>query len=854
MTDTTQNNLNQSDQGQKSKKANKNAFYKAQMLILLCGLILSLILSLIVDSSIKSAVSQSASKTILDVQKTVRGSLGNLEKSMVATSEFLSHWDISKKDDVAAAVQKVITNFEGFSRVFWVRQNSNGQWVIQNLYESDHVKSQVNDNTTDQKIINHFIRNIAKDQDNLMIITDFPGQNLQKSEGRIVSSSYPFWTALTVGDNVKEKGVVIAHMNLMWAVDKEWLQNRDEIYRLVINDLNTKKMIYNAQKNTVDDYTTSSGNNFVENVGGNDWQVEIMLGKTDKAKYLGKLPWFAFFLGALITICVALYFKIYREVSAKMEKLRVDVSHKSVEIIKRKKDRARLVYKFNNAENEYRNLINTATDVIFELDKHGNILFISKAWERLLGHEAHEVLDKRLSDFIHDEMRSKFEEKLFKIFTYEDKKYSGKLKIKNNEGHYRNIGIWMSLLSNDHPEHEDIIVGSISDAEEALRAKEALSLAEQKAQSIIENAAGGFYQMTLDGKFLSVNPSMAHILGYDSPEHLMRQKNDNLGYVFGTLKDKNRFMRELESSGHVSNFETKIYTKRGHEIWVNENARAVKNDIGEIEYIEGSMENVTQRKMVEMDLKEAMVASDLANRSKSEFLANMSHELRTPLNSIIGFAEIMKNEVLGAIENKQYKDYANDIYDSGNRLLKIINEILDVSRIESGERQLNETQIDMDDLIKNSLEFISARYESSKLTVINACEGRVPSIVGEERAIKQILLNLMSNAMKFTPAGGRVTIMHELDANGALRVSITDTGVGLNEDEIAKALSPFGQVDTALSRSGSGAGLGLNLVDALISIHGGKFELFSEKGIGTTATLIIPSKRVLVDSEVVTVG
>jgi PAS domain S-box-containing protein len=423
-----------------------------------------------------------------------------------------------------------------------------------------------------------------------------------------------------------------------------------------------------------------------------------------------------------------------------MEKLRVDVSHKSVEIIKRKKDRARLVYKFNNAENEYRNLINTATDVIFELDKHGNILFISKAWERLLGHEAHEVLDKRLSDFIHDEMRSKFEEKLFKIFTYEDKKYSGKLKIKNNEGHYRNIGIWMSLLSNDHPEHEDIIVGSISDAEEALRAKEALSLAEQKAQSIIENAAGGFYQMTLDGKFLSVNPSMAHILGYDSPEHLMRQKNDNLGYVFGTLKDKNRFMRELESSGHVSNFETKIYTKRGHEIWVNENARAVKNDIGEIEYIEGSMENVTQRKMVEMDLKEAMVASDLANRSKSEFLANMSHELRTPLNSIIGFAEIMKNEVLGAIENKQYKDYANDIYDSGNRLLKIINEILDVSRIESGERQLNETQIDMDDLIKNSLEFISARYESSKLTVINACEGRVPSIVGEERAIKQILL------------------------------------------------------------------------------------------------------------------
>jgi signal transduction histidine kinase len=247
---------------------------------------------------------------------------------------------------------------------------------------------------------------------------------------------------------------------------------------------------------------------------------------------------------------------------------------------------------------------------------------------------------------------------------------------------------------------------------------------------------------------------------------------------------------------------------------------------------------------MEMKLREAKIQSDLSSRAKSEFLANMSHELRTPLNAIIGFSEIIRDEVLGPIGNVQYKEYVRDIYDSGKKLLSIINEILDVSRIETGDRQLNEGVVDITRITRSCLDFIRPKLMAEKLVVVNLMEGAVPKVIGEELAIKQIILNLLSNAVKFTGEGGRITLSHEIDHEGQLRIAITDTGIGLDETEIEKALSPFGQVDSSLSRGGSGAGLGLTLVDSLIKLHGGRLELFSQKGVGTTATIVFPARRV----------
>jgi signal transduction histidine kinase len=162
---------------------------------------------------------------------------------------------------------------------------------------------------------------------------------------------------------------------------------------------------------------------------------------------------------------------------------------------------------------------------------------------------------------------------------------------------------------------------------------------------------------------------------------------------------------------------------------------------------------------------------------------------------------------------------------------------------------LNESNVDTGKLVGECLSFISPRVREGNLKVTNLIEGRVPALIGEELAIKQILLNLLSNAVKFTPSGGRITLSYEVDGEGQMLLSITDTGVGLDETEIEKALSPFGQIDSALSRSGSGAGLGLTLVDSLIKLHGGRLELFSQKGIGTTATVIFPARRVVKDNK-----
>ena len=283
--------------------------------------------------------------------------------------------------------------------------------------------------------------------------------------------------------------------------------------------------------------------------------------------------------------------------------------------------------------------------------------------------------------------------------------------------------------------------------------------------------------------------------------------------------------------------------KDGEIIWVSENIRPVLND-GTLLFYEGSMEDIDQRKKAEIALKEAKIESDLANRAKSEFLTNMSHELRTPLNSVIGFAEIIKDEAFGELAEPRYKEYASNIFDSGNGLLNVINEILDVSQIETGNRDLKESIVSVQDVVSSCLDMVKGKADSKNIRIDNKAVGKDLSLIGEKHAIKQMLLNLMSNAIRFSPDQSYIMLDAELDEKGNMFVSVTDTGIGLTENELEKALSPFGQVSTEHKREGSGTGLGLTLVKSLVELHGGSLDIVSQKNIGTTATLTFPEKRV----------
>jgi signal transduction histidine kinase len=270
----------------------------------------------------------------------------------------------------------------------------------------------------------------------------------------------------------------------------------------------------------------------------------------------------------------------------------------------------------------------------------------------------------------------------------------------------------------------------------------------------------------------------------------------------------------------------------------------VKDESQNILYFEGSMEDINQRKAAENALRHAKMQSDIANRAKTEFIANMSHELRTPLNSIIGFSEIIRDETLGPMGQKNYVEYASDIHKSGKALLKIITEILDISKIESGNRDLNESEFPLERTLKVCIDLLGPKVHERQISVEYKAKD-IPVLVGEELALRQVIMNIYSNAIKFTPYGGCITFFSNFDHDGSFRLSISDTGMGLDQDEIRKAFSPFGQADNALDRAGAGAGLGLPLSQMIMELHGGRIEMLSEKGIGTSVTMIFPASRVV---------
>jgi two-component system cell cycle sensor histidine kinase PleC len=242
---------------------------------------------------------------------------------------------------------------------------------------------------------------------------------------------------------------------------------------------------------------------------------------------------------------------------------------------------------------------------------------------------------------------------------------------------------------------------------------------------------------------------------------------------------------------------------------------------------------------------EARRRAESANIAKSRFLATMSHELRTPLNAILGFSEVMKCELLGPVENANYKEYCGNIHESGRHLLQLINEILDLSRIEAGRYELHEEPVRLTDVIEDCLRLLHLRAESKGLHVSLDFEKGLRQLWADERAIRQICLNLISNALKFTPRGGSITLTAGSTPDGGQTFVVKDTGPGIPKDEIPKVMQAFGQGSLAHQTAEGGTGLGLPIVQNLATLHGGTFELRSELRKGTEAIVILPPSRVL---------
>lgn len=275
-----------------------------------------------------------------------------------------------------------------------------------------------------------------------------------------------------------------------------------------------------------------------------------------------------------------------------------------------------------------------------------------------------------------------------------------------------------------------------------------------------------------------------------------------------------------------------------HDVWIKSSPRQSLMD-----QYSGRIGSIVPRHRAELALIAAKNEAETANRAKSEFLAHISHELRTPLNAIIGFSDVIRQDLLGAGSIDRYRDYAGDIFSSGEHLLSIINDILDLTKHDVGRVELDCEFIELPPIIDECAGLLRESANSQKQTLIINVEDDLPPVFADRKRIKQILINLASNAVKFTPDGGTVTISATMNDSGRLVIEVADTGVGMAQQEIAVALEPFRQVEHYLTRQHDGTGLGLPIAKAFSDLHGANFIVVSEQGKGTSISLEFPKER-----------
>ncbi|MPY71738.1 MAG: PAS domain S-box protein [Alphaproteobacteria bacterium] len=372
---------------------------------------------------------------------------------------------------------------------------------------------------------------------------------------------------------------------------------------------------------------------------------------------------------------------------------------------------------------------------------------------------------------------------------------------------------------------------------------------EARFAALAENVPGAVYQCALrpsgDFAFSYVSDGVRALFG-TTPDAAM---NDAEG-LFARIHadDRNRFMAAMHESAAgmvVADLEFRVLGRKGRVGWVRSTARPRQRDDDDAVIWDGVFLDVTDRQAALESLRTAKDAAELANRSKTEFLTHMSHELRTPLNTIMGFSEVIEAELFGPVGSPRYTEYASDIRSSGAHLLSLINEILDLSKIEAGKLEFHDDVIDVGAVIEESLALLKRRTENGKLRLAVRIANKLPHLRADERRLRQILLNLLSNAAKYTPDGGTVRVSVSATSRDGMSIKVTDNGIGMSAEDCQRVFRPFEQVDNEQNRRAQGTGLGLPLARSLVEGHGGRLALDSAPGKGTRITVRFPAMRLV---------
>ncbi len=380
-----------------------------------------------------------------------------------------------------------------------------------------------------------------------------------------------------------------------------------------------------------------------------------------------------------------------------------------------------------------------------------------------------------------------------------------------------------------------------------VEAQEALRDSETRFRSLVEHLPLVVVLKDLEGRYLLVNRRFEEWYGVRQEEVLGKSVLDLFDEPHGEVYAAHD--REVAEKREVVSIEHETRFADGSFHMVAATKFPVFGDQGQLVAIGNIDADVTELKNGQALLQAAKEEAELANRAKSDFLANMSHELRTPLNAIIGFAQLIEDQRLGPVGDPEYSDFAREIGTAGGHLLRLITDILDLSKIEAGALTLEEGVVAIPDAVRACMVLVAERAEAKGLRLETEIPEDLPPLRADGRKLKQILINLLANAVKFTSDGGRVAVEAGLGADRGLLIRVVDSGIGMSPDELAIAMTRFGQVDNSRGRRFQGTGLGLPLSRSLAELHGGSLEVESAPGAGTTVTVAFPASRVVAEPE-----
>lgn len=804
-------------------------------MIALNGAILTTAIFFILNFLVNETIAEEKLQIVNQSQKIIVSAMADVDSTLVAIVPHISlskAQDIGKEkinDSIRNSLPKDRKNIVITSLHFV--DNDTAAKDVETIYQYPDAKSKIeNKNLLEFLDLNRGIihakgrYSILLDGKNYIFVRTIPSKN-------------------SAGSPLGISGYLIAYVSTQDSQLFSKLRDIPKVEQLVLGDGVSQEMIYGFNDGFRKGKYGGIGIKSIIPLASGNLNLNIIYSKSLQTFILNIAPWLLLLIGVAATITTTIFVKNSKENSEALIRVNNEMEKRNIELGREVNERERLNHVLRKAERENKAIINSISEVIFEISLSGEILFLNDSWEKLTGGKVAQSIGKNMFDLIHPKDEAEQRKAVSQLIKGLRPGYRVNTSIREVNGKYHSVEMAVSMIRMDENRNMRV-VGSFSDTEEHEKAEWALGEAERKYKTIWENSASGIYQVTLDGYLLSANPAMANIFGFENADIMLREVRNVHNELYVSPSDRLKIIKNIDPHSAQETFEFESLRRDGSKIWTQEIIRPVLDEHDMLVYFEGSVEDITKRKVAEMQLQDAKKESDMANRAKSEFLANMSHELRTPLNSIIGFSEIIRNQVFGPIEPQSYWEYARDIHESGKHLLSIINQILDISKIDAGERELKESRIDMKKLVQSSIDMQMQKIRDAGLTMTESDYSNMPTIIGEDVAIRQILNNIISNSIKFTPEGGRISVLGEMDENQNFRLSVTDTGIGLDASEIKRVTSKFGVTDGRFSKSTSGIGLGLSLVQSLMKLHGGEVEIFSQKGIGTTVVLTFPKSRI----------